>query len=98
MSYVSRFYRIVAPDTESKSDRTAHIPPTKTLKGRKMTVKFATINAKREMGTGGLLWLTIQAIIPHSKSRTDAVNIDNIATPCLWCSRTTIAPLTAAAA
>ena len=62
-----------------------------------MTVEFATINAKREMGAGGALWLTIQPIIPHSNSSTDAVNTANIATQWLRCSRATIAPLMAAA-
>ena len=62
-----------------------------------MTVKFAAINAKREIGTGGPLWLAIQPIIPHSKSNTDAVNSDNIATQYLSCSRATMAPVTAAA-
>ena len=45
-----------------------------------MTVEFATINPKREMGTGGTLWLPIQPIIPHSNSSTDAVKTANIAT------------------
>ena len=65
---------------QSMSDRAAHIPPPKTINGRTRTVKFARISAPREMGAGGVVWLTIQPIIPHSKRSTDAVNSDNMAT------------------